>query len=72
MKKEELDTLELLIEERAFLQEAEILLDRVLTLVRLAREPELEKTSQDFWWAVYRTKLRRNDELVARKEALRD
>ena len=72
MKREDLDDLQRLIEEEAFLQEAENQLDRVFTLLKVANEPELVKTTQGFWWAVYQARLRRFHELAARKEAILD
>lgn len=72
MKREDLDDLERLIEEALFLQEAEILLDRVSTLVKLANDPELVKDVSDLWWATYQAKLRRTHHLSKRKEALLD
>lgn len=72
MKREDLDTLQRLIEEAQFLQEAEILLDRLSVLLKLAHDPELVKDAQDLWWGVYQAKLRRNNELSKRKEALID
>lgn len=72
MKREDLDTLQRLIEEAQFLQEAEILLDRISVLVKLAHAPELVKATQDLWWATYQARLARADELCQRKEALLD
>lgn len=72
MKREDLDDLERLIEEALFLQEAEILLERVSTLVKLANDPELVKDVQDLWWATYQAKLRRTRHLSKRKEDLLD
>lgn len=72
MKREDLDTLQRLIEEAQFLQEAEILLDRLSVLLKLGHDPELVKDAQSLWWGVYQAKLRRNNELAKRKEALID
>ena len=72
VKREDLDTLQRLIEEAQFLQEAEILLDRLSVLLKLGHDPELVKDAQSLWWGVYQAKLRRNNELAKRKEALID
>lgn len=68
---DDFDSLEHLIEESQAILDAELLLDRVSTLLEYAHEPTLRKSAQDLAWRVYEARLRRAEELCERKKALR-